>query len=134
MTIATADARNWDMSIWPGLESPEFVAAYDKALADLDRLASLYDELGIDSGTPVEKQESMLETLLTHSNAVLDELETLVGYIVCFTSVDTRDELAKAKLSDYESRAVVLSKLVSRFTRWIGTIDLARLLQSSGHR
>src|SRR4051812_38972544 len=115
MTIATVESRNWDMStIWPSLDSPKFTTAYDKALGDLGRLASLYDELGIDAGTPIEKQHLTLESLLTRSNAVLDELETLSAYLYCFTSVDTRDELAKAKLSEYESRAVVLSKLMSR--------------------
>ena len=132
MTITTTEARSWDMSvIWPSLESPEFEAAFEAALGDLDRLAELYDELGIDTGTPLDAQAATLETLLNRSNVVHDALETLQGYILCFTSVDTRDDLAKARLSTYEGRAVLLSKLESRFTRWVGTLDLKVLFSQS---
>ena len=132
MTASTTNSRNWDMSsIWPSLESPEFADAFDSALADLDRLSEQFDELDVNVGTPPDQQAATLETLVTALNHVLDALETLHGYILCFASVDTRDDVAKAWLSEYEIRAVVLAKLRARFTRWVGGLDLDRIFEES---
>jgi len=132
MTATIVNARNWDMAvIWPSPDSPSFLAAFESALTALEQLGELYDELDIDLGTPLENQAATLETLLNRSNAVFDQLETVFGYLICFTSVDTRNDLAKSKLSEYEKRAVLAAKLTARFTRWIGTLDLDRLLKTS---
>lgn len=132
MTLATTSDRNWDMSVvWPDLQSPEFERAFESALSGLEVLGKLFDEQAIDKGTPGPDQAASLDRLLERFNHVFEALETLHGYIYCFVAVDTRDDLAKAKLSELENRAVLASKLRSRFERWIGGLDLPSVLAQS---
>lgn len=132
MTTATATDRDWDLdAIFPGIESSEFQQAFDSALGGLERLGQIFDERGIDNGTPKDQQPALLDALLPEMNRVFDDLDTLGAYLYCLTTVDSRDDMAKAKQSEFEGRAVLASKLESRFERWAGTLDLPAVLASS---
>jgi pepF/M3 family oligoendopeptidase len=132
MTTTTATDRDWDLdTIFPGIDSPEFQRAFDSALSDLGRLGQLFDERGTDEGTPKDQQAAVLDALLPEMNRVFDALDTLGAYLYCLTTVDSRDDAAKAKQSEFEGRAVLASKLESRFERWAGTLELPAVLASS---
>lgn len=131
MTTTTTN-RNWDLdTIYPGIESIEFRNAFETALGDLEKLGQRFDESDIDNGTPNDRQASLLDELLPEINRVFDVLDTIGAYLYCLSTVDSRDDVAKAKQSEFEGRAVLASKLESRFERWAGTLDLAAVLGAS---
>jgi pepF/M3 family oligoendopeptidase len=73
----------------------------------------------------------VLETLLARLNAVLQEMGTLQSYIYSFVATNSRDAVAQARLSEFEQHAVRLSQLDTRFTAWLGGIDVEALIARS---
>ena len=44
------------------------------------------------------------------------------SYLYGCISTDSRNELAQARFSQFQERAVALDKLQTRFTAWVGTL------------
>src|SRR5690349_16439287 len=134
MTTVT-NLPHWDMSVvYPGLDSPEFQAGFARVLEDTQDLAHLFDTCH------VEKQEALatddetiknFESVLQRYNEVLAESRTLNTYISCFVTTNTFDTLAQAKMSELQQASVVLAQLGTRFTAWIGSLDVETLIARS---
>ena len=134
MTTVT-NLPHWDMSVvYPGLESPEFSAGFARVRQNIAELARLFDDCH------VEKQEALatddetiknFETVLQRYNEVLAESRTLNTYISCFVNTNTLDTLAQAKMSELQQASVALSQLGTRFTAWIGSLDVETLIARS---
>jgi pepF/M3 family oligoendopeptidase len=134
MTTVT-NLPHWDMSVvYPGLESPEFQAGFARVIQDIQDLARLFDS------SHVEKQEALatddetiknFETVLQRYNEVLAESKTLGTYISCFVNTNTFDTLAQAKMSELQQASVTLAQLGTRFTAWIGSLDVDTLIARS---
>lgn len=132
MSITTAIDRDWDMSVvWPSLDSAEFDAAFDASLDSLAQLSALFDEHGIGDGPPLGDESATLDNILERINDTFEAMDVVHGYLFCFTAVDSRNDLAKARLNEFENRAVRRAKLRSRFEQWIGRIDLGATLAHS---
>ena len=71
------------------------------------------------------------ERVINSLNHLLQRLETLGSYIGCFVTTDAGDELAKARESEMETRAVVLGQLETRLVAWVGSSDIEALLNQS---
>lgn len=139
----------WDMSmIYPGLDSPGFAAGFQNAVRGISELETFFDERGIagDASTDVTDatgaqsaatarcDDATIETfeaVTTRYNALLDEVRTLRAYISAFVSTDSRDEEAQARMSELRREFVPLSLLGTRFTAWIGTLDIETLIERS---
>ncbi len=134
MTTVT-NLPHWDMSVvYPGLESPEFQAGFARVLQDIQDLTSLFD------ACHVEKQQALaiddetiknFETVLQRYNEVLAENKTLNTYISCFVNTNTFDTLAQARMSELQQASVMLAQLGTRFTAWIGSLDVDTLIARS---
>ncbi len=134
MTTVT-NLPHWDMSVvYPSLESPEFQAAFARVTQDIQDLARAFD------ACHVEKQEHLatddetiknFETVLQRYNETLAESRTLSSYISCFVTTNTLDTLAQARMSELQQASVVLSQLGTRFTAWIGSLDVETLIARS---
>jgi oligoendopeptidase F len=133
--MANSTLPYWDMTvIYPNLESAEFEAGFRSAVQAIDDLTALFDQHGIaqrdaaplDTGT-VTAAESAIERY----NAVLKEIHTLWVYVRAFVSTNSRDERAQARLSELQQQAVRLSLLGTRFTAWIGSLDVEALIERS---
>ncbi len=126
---------HWDMTpVYPGLQSPEFEQGFRSVIEAIDDLAQLFDKHNIrqqPQAPPTGETVRTFEEVIERYNAVLEESQTLVAYIRSFTSTDSRDDLAQARLSELQNHLVRLSQLGTRFTAWIGSLDVEELIERS---
>ncbi|MGZ3583860.1 MAG: M3 family oligoendopeptidase [Ktedonobacterales bacterium] len=134
MSVASALPR-WDMTVvYPSLSSPEFDQGFQNVTKSIADLGALFDELAIGQRQPAPLQEatvSAFERVITRLNDVLRDVQTLSAYISSFVSTDSRDNLAQGKQSEFQQHTVKLSQLMTRFTAWIGSLDVEGLIAQS---
>jgi oligoendopeptidase F len=134
-SVETNELPRWDLSaLFPSLDSPEFAEGFDRLLSGIDQLTHLFEEVEITatsttrSGTaPVTDFERVLNAL----NDVSQQLESMGSYLYGCISTDSRNELAQARFSQLQERAVALDKLQTRFTAWVGTLPIEELAERS---
>lgn len=125
---------HWDMTIpFPSLESAEFAAAFDEFGQAVEALTTLFDEAGIDKltspgGAPVQ----VFEAAFGGFNQLIESAGTLRAYIVGYTAVDSRNDFAQARMSEYQRLAQRHALLGTRLTAWIGDLDVEALILASG--
>ena len=126
---------HWDLSVvFPSLDSPEFEAGFQAVVTGTDRLAALFDERHVEAQPPAAfdpRQVETFELAAAQLNDLLDRLATLGAYIAGFVSTNSRDELAQAKQSELRRHNVQLSNLDTRFTGWVGSLDVETLIARS---
>lgn len=125
----------WDMTpVFPGLESEEFSLAFKEAKERIASYAELYDTYGINGGDPLEVDGALveaLETVLSTGNELNESLRTLGAYIASFVSMNSKDNVAQAKYSEFQMETIVLSKLGTRFAAWLTCFDLDAVIGQS---
>ncbi len=126
---------HWDMSvIYPSLESPEFAQAFTGTVNDINDLGALFDSHNIKEQPALTVNASIVstfETVVAHYNATADAVRTVGVYISCIVSTDSRNDLAQAKMSELRQSLVLFSQLGTRFTAWIGSLDVEALITQS---
>ena len=126
---------HWDMTVvYPGLESQEFAWGYAGVVRDIDELAHFFDTHHIKGQATVPLRDDTIktvETIIQRYNAVLEVTSTLSTYIMCFITTNTHDSLAQAKMSELQKSLVTLKQLDTRFTAWIGSLDVEALIARS---
>jgi pepF/M3 family oligoendopeptidase len=126
---------HWDMTtIYPSLDSAEFAAGFDSAVQTIGGLEALFDQhsIALRDAAPLDQATiAAAESAIERYNVVLIEIHTLGAYIRSFVSTDTRNTLAQARLSELQQQALRLSLLGTRFTAWIGTLDVEALIAGS---
>jgi len=120
---------HWDMTpYFPSLESPEFTQAFNDAVAGIDGLVNLFAALKSDAD-PADA----LERLLAAQNALSEQLGLVSAYISSFVSINSKDLVAQAKLSELKQRTIRLSQLDAEVTAWIGALDIERAIATKPH-
>ncbi len=131
----TPSLPHWDMSVvYPSLESPEFVQAFEQCVQQIAQLSQLFDEHHIhmqDALTIDDVLVQTLETVVLQYNAVQDNVRTVAIYIRCFVDTNSHDNLAQARMSELQKHTVLLSQLGMRLTAWIGSLDVEALIGRS---
>jgi oligoendopeptidase F len=131
----TTGLPHWDMTVvFPSLESQEFDQAFRSFADDVSNLAARFQEHGIGRREPQPTDDATVKTfddLLDRFNSVRGRARTLGAYITAFVATDSRDDLAEAKRSEMQQSLVRLSQLDTRFSAWIGSLDLNALLERS---
>jgi oligoendopeptidase F len=126
---------HWDLSfVYPSLTSAEFEEGFRATIAGIEELTSLFDEHQIPRTAPGpldEETVEVFEALISRMNEVSEQSRTMYAYLFAHISVDSRDETAQARWSEYQRAAVELSFLGTRFTAWIGSLDVDALLERS---
>ncbi len=126
---------HWDMTpVYPALESPEFAQGFAHATQAIADLAQLFDAQHIMQQPSLPVNDTLVhtfETVIARYNSVLEEIHTLNAYIESFVTTNSHDTLAQAKLSELEQYGVILSQLGTRFTAWIGSLDVESLIEHS---
>ncbi len=130
MTLA-----HWDLTeIYPSLESAEFENGFAEVVAQINALEKVFDARNIartdNANTDAATQETF-DAILTQYNATLEALSTLYAYISSFVTTDSRNALAQAKLSELQRHNITLSKLGTRLTAWLGSLDVNALTANS---
>jgi pepF/M3 family oligoendopeptidase len=135
MVATTTKLPHWDMTpFFPGLDSPELDSAIGGIVKSLDEMEALFDKYGVG-----EREAALLDDETVHAfeevveqfNALLEERVTVAAYIQTFVATNSRDDLAQARWSEMQQNGVRLSKLSTRFTAWIGSLDVDALIERS---
>lgn len=126
---------HWDLTVvYPSLQSPEFEVDYRSIIEEVGRLGDQFDRYG------VEKQENLpvdgatidaFETIVGQMLELAERLETLGAFIAGHVAVNSRDDLAQAKMSELQQHMVLLAQLQTRVTAWIGSMDVEALIEQS---
>jgi pepF/M3 family oligoendopeptidase len=136
---ATATLPRWDMTpVFPGLESPEFAQGFSDVVRQIDELGAFFDAEHIGGAGEMKEdapaEESVagaLERAIERLNATIQSYRTLSAYISAFVTTNTRDALAQARYSELQRHSARLSQLTTRFTAWLGTLDVEALIAQS---
>lgn len=135
VTTVEAKLPHWDMSVvYSSIDSPEFEQGFSALADSIKELARLFDEHKIEKAEsrPLDdKTINTFEKVINRLNDVLKDTLTLGAYIRGFTTTNSRDNLAQAKLSEMQNSTVILSKLSTRLTAWIGSLDVEELIRRS---
>ncbi len=134
MTTTTSLPR-WDMSVvYPSMASPAFEQGFAAVVRDIADLAALFDTYAVQEQPPLMLDSQLVaafEIVLGRYNAVLESTRTLSTYINCFITTNSKDDLAQAKMSELQRSLVQLAQLGTRFTAWIGSLDVEALIEQS---
>jgi pepF/M3 family oligoendopeptidase len=120
--------------VYPSLDSPEFAAGFQAVSDDIAVLGKLFDEQHVGKHDPQPLDDATVhafERVIERYNAVLAGYRTLSAYIHAFVSTDSRDNLAQAKYSELQAHSVKLYQLGTRYTAWIGSLDVEGLIVRS---
>jgi oligoendopeptidase F len=132
--VETNELPRWDLSaLFPGLDSPEFAEGFARLLSGIDDLAQIFDEVGVSAAAGRTETVPLadFERVLNALNDVANRLESMGSYLYGCISTDSRNELAQARYSQFQERAVALDKLQTRFTAWVGTLPIEELVERS---
>src|SRR2546421_2427687 len=131
----TQTLPHWDMTpVYPSLQSSEFEQGFAQGVQDINELAELFDLHFIMEQSPIAVDTTVVRTfemITERYNSVLDSTRTLSTYISCFVTTNSQDDLAQAKMSELQLSLVRLSQLGTRFTAWIGSLDVEALIEQS---
>jgi pepF/M3 family oligoendopeptidase len=124
----------WDLTAaFPGLESPEFGVGFRELGSRLDDLERLFDAEGV--GVEVEEigqpDVEVVERVINELNATLERFITMDAYLYGHVSTNSRDDLAQARASELDMLKIRLNQLRTRFTSWVGTLDVESLITAS---
>ncbi len=101
---------------------------------EIKELARLFDTHAVEKQDHLAIDDATVKTfeiVLRRFNEVLAESRTLDTYISCFVTTNTLDRLAQARMSELQQSSMVLSQLRTRFTAWIGSLDVETLIERS---
>ncbi len=131
----TQTLPHWDMDIiLPGIGSPEYSEAVRNLIAAIDDLNTLFERYGIGEQPRTTLDDATVaafDDTLVRFNDLLEQRVILWSYVSNIVAADTRDEQAQAALSSLDPQFVRLTALDTRFTAWIGSLDIDALLARS---
>jgi pepF/M3 family oligoendopeptidase len=133
---AASSLPHWDMTpLFPSLDSPEFEMAYARVVAHIGDLEVLFDALDVDGSTAPKSINAAAVTAFEQAtgafNALLEEIRTVRAYISSFVTTDSRNTPAQARASEIQREGIPLSLLSTRYTAWIGAMDVEALIAAS---
>jgi pepF/M3 family oligoendopeptidase len=121
----TIPAPRWDLSnVYPSLESDEFkaaIASYKKQVAALDKFFKTKVSK-TDAKTRAKELAPLVGKVIDQINSIQTLSATISPFIYSHVSTDSRDQLATKILSEFEQASLPMSKLMTRFTAWLGRI------------
>ncbi|MCX7798889.1 MAG: M3 family oligoendopeptidase [Fimbriimonadales bacterium] len=127
-----AAAPRWNLeSVFPSLDSAEFVEAKRAMLEHLDALCGLYDAEKV--GRAGHCAPDRLEAVLRETNAYLESSRTVGVYVSLHVAADSRNPQAQAVLSELSKTQAKLTKLMVRLTAWLKGADIAALSGASDY-
>ena len=133
--MTTNQLPHWDMTVvYPSLESEEFKQGFESTIKIIDDLTELFD------GHDIRKKDNLaldddsieaFEAVVGHFNEVLETIQTTNAYIQSFLTTDSRNTTAQSLWSTLQIKQVQLSKLGTRFSAWVGSLEVEGLIGRS---
>ncbi len=134
--MANHPLPHWDVSgLYPSPQSLAFEEAVQTFLDALAEAEDRFDALGL-----MAREEPLgvdgvstraAEEALSRLNALQAAYHTLRAYLTAFTATNSRDEVAQAQVSRLQKEGVRLQQLETRFTAWLGSLDVEALIAAS---
>jgi pepF/M3 family oligoendopeptidase len=125
----------WDMTtVYPGLETPEFEEGFAKTVQNIADLGDLFDRYAVGEKRSQAVETGIVEvfeTLTIHYNTVQEDTRTLIAYINSFILTDSQNKVAQARMSELQGASVALSLLTTRYTAWVGLLDIEKLVEDT---
>ena len=135
--MTTVDTRlpHWDMTpLYPSLDSAEFTAAFDELKNQISELVTVADAKGVRKADGLEVNDETVATfedVLTRLNDIGDLSREVRAFIHSFVSTEAQNDLAAALNSEMQMVFVPESKVSTRFTAWLGSLDVEALIEKS---
>ena len=121
----------WSVAdVHESLDARSFTDALERLGAEVDRLITCFDELGIgatEPRSPTASDGEATNNAIDGYNRVAGELRDLYGYVYSTVSTDSRHEQAQALLSEIGVASARLSPLVGRLAEWAGALGVEAL-------
>ncbi len=115
----------WDLSnVYPGLEAPELEADIDqlkRLITDMETLVAT-EVAASGPQTPAPELAAILARLINALNQSYELSGTLRPYFHSFVATDSRNTLARRRLSEFERVSVRLHTLGTQVQAWIGRL------------
>jgi pepF/M3 family oligoendopeptidase len=132
---ALVGVPRWEMStIFPALDSPEFMTAHARARDEVAALAAFFDARGIrraESAAVTDEVCGLYEEATGRLNSLSQEMRTLFAYVGAFVATEAGNERAQALHSELQILYVPLGQLQTRYTAWVGSLDAEALIAGS---
>lgn len=117
--------------LYPGLDSPQYTAAIDDIAAQVTALGRLFDRLNIRKDGQTGNVTAVFEEATHALNALLHQLAPVRAYAQAFVTTDSRNDLAQARSSELSTLTQPLGDLNTRYTAWLGGLDMEVLKAES---
>ena len=131
----------WDLSsLFPALESPEFDTAFQDVLHGIQELGDLFDRYDVRRRVSMPAGETLAygglvdarwaalyDDVTLRLNTLREQMRTVSSFLGCLVTTDARNDLARAKDSELDSRAAFFSHLYTRYEGWVGSSDVDTL-------
>lgn len=128
----TLAAPRWNLDfLFSSPSAPEFDKACQECYADLDALGKLFEETGVRKGERDANASSAFNRVVDAFNTYLVKQRRVTVFLYALVTTESGNEIAQAKLSEFQSRTTLLSKLSTSLTAWIGAQDVEALLAGS---
>jgi pepF/M3 family oligoendopeptidase len=114
---------HWDMSgVYPGLDSNEFKADFDRYTVLLEKLDTYFGEQLKQAGSSKSANDlaQVAGELIDLFNEALLLSATMRAYLTGFTAVDSYNTEARRMESTFQVQAARLEELETRFNSWAG--------------
>jgi pepF/M3 family oligoendopeptidase len=135
MSVAEKTAPRWNLdSVYPSLDSPELSTAIATAREEIAALGTLFDMRNVgrrDEATVDADTVALFEEVTRRLNALYESIHTIGSYLGCYVAADAANDRAQSLLSELRVALVPLSQVGTRFTAWVGSLDLEALLVAS---
>lgn len=122
--MAMSNLPHWDLTnVYPSLESPEFIAAVEDIKAQLDSLAHFLSETTAAQGDAIQGDVAALVAEgLDRFNALTLQERTIYSYIYAFVSTDSRNALARKRMSEFNQLSARADTLLTQWQLWVGKL------------
>jgi pepF/M3 family oligoendopeptidase len=116
-------------TIYPGLDSPGFMQAFQSVSEQSTAIEALLDQHNLRRGGWVpdtaRQAAEAVEEYLTANNRLLLMYATLQAYVYCHVAADSFNTLAKRRNSELDLLGVRIETQEMRFKAWLGSLEEA---------
>jgi len=129
---ATQALPRWDLTtIYPGVDSAEYLASVDRLTSLIDELEALLTEAeGLDTDDP-QAVTAAFDRLIAVFNDGLGLARHNRWFLQAHVAANSRDTAAQARKSELEALRARRAVAEARFLAWLGRIDVESLITAS---
>ncbi|MDQ4099959.1 MAG: M3 family metallopeptidase, partial [Chloroflexota bacterium] len=135
MVHASTTLPHWDMSVvYPSIDAPEVTAGIEDIrlqIEEVERLAARSCAVHHQGRSVDDEAVAAYGALTDALNSLGDALETINAFVHGYTAVDSRHDQAQARQSELRRLRSRLSKVMTRYTAWVGSLNVDELIARS---